>query len=364
MGLTFAKSVRVGAVRFNFSGSGIGMSVGIPGLRIGTGPRGAYISGGIGGFRYRRSLNGAPVRLRKGAAPAHAQAGGKPAPLTDIPNVVDTVEHDTKSVLELSDSSGDALLQSINEQRRKAPLWPFAVAGAVLAYLVISSFLQTWSPWWRIALAGLLATSVGWVYWRDSMRKLTVLFYEPDATMGGHFEAFCTAVHSAAAVRMLKAIASTSRYADTKYTGGASQGLKLSDASLKLGQAPGVTANIEVPVLKTGRTTLAFYPDRVLAFQGKAVGAVSYERMKADAQRTQFIEPGTVPADATVVDKTWKYVNKSGGPDRRFKDNRELPVCAYHQLNLVTPDGLDIRLMASKDRAFEPVATSLRVMAP
>jgi hypothetical protein len=27
---------------------GIGMSVGIPGLRIGTGPRGAYISGGMG----------------------------------------------------------------------------------------------------------------------------------------------------------------------------------------------------------------------------------------------------------------------------------------------------------------------------
>jgi len=56
MGVSFAKSVKFGAVRFNFSGSGIGMSVGIPGLRIGTGPRGAYIGGGMAGFRYRRSL--------------------------------------------------------------------------------------------------------------------------------------------------------------------------------------------------------------------------------------------------------------------------------------------------------------------
>jgi len=47
MGVSFAKSVKFGAVRFNFSGSGIGISVGIPGLRIGTGPRGAYIGGGM-----------------------------------------------------------------------------------------------------------------------------------------------------------------------------------------------------------------------------------------------------------------------------------------------------------------------------
>ena len=35
MGLTFSRSVRFGAVRFNFSGSGIGVSTGIKGLRIG-----------------------------------------------------------------------------------------------------------------------------------------------------------------------------------------------------------------------------------------------------------------------------------------------------------------------------------------
>lgn len=47
MGISFSKSVKVGAVRFNFSGTGIGVSVGVPGLRIGTGPRGAYITGGV-----------------------------------------------------------------------------------------------------------------------------------------------------------------------------------------------------------------------------------------------------------------------------------------------------------------------------
>src|SRR5437762_11508429 len=56
MGIFFRKSVRVGPFRFNLSGSGIGVSCGIPGLRIGTGPRGNYISAGHGGIYYRAGL--------------------------------------------------------------------------------------------------------------------------------------------------------------------------------------------------------------------------------------------------------------------------------------------------------------------
>ena len=35
------------------------------------------------------------------------------------------------------------------------------------------------------------------------------------------------------------------------------------------------------------------------------------------------------PRDARQVDTTWRFVNKNGGPDRRFKDNRQLPVMLY-----------------------------------
>jgi len=83
MGLSFSRSVKFGAVRFNFSGSGIGMSVGIPGLRIGTGPRGAYISGGMGGFRYRKSLNARqPVG---GACPNFCVNGVWVTPVEGVP---------------------------------------------------------------------------------------------------------------------------------------------------------------------------------------------------------------------------------------------------------------------------------------
>ena len=51
------KSLKAGPFRFNFSKSGVGVSVGVKGLRIGSGPRGNYIHAGVGGFYYRASLS-------------------------------------------------------------------------------------------------------------------------------------------------------------------------------------------------------------------------------------------------------------------------------------------------------------------
>jgi hypothetical protein len=57
MGMYIRKAIRVGPIRFNLSKSGVGISAGVKGLRIGTGPRGNYIHAGRHGLYYRQSLN-------------------------------------------------------------------------------------------------------------------------------------------------------------------------------------------------------------------------------------------------------------------------------------------------------------------
>lgn len=359
MGLSFSRSVKFGAVRFNFSGSGIGMSVGVPGLRIGTGPRGAYISGGVGGFRYRKSLN---VRQPAAAQPVVRPGRTQDAQVVADTNIVSTVEHETKSVLELSDSTSDALLQSMNEQRAKHPLWPIVTVTVLLLCYVLYPASETWPSFIRSMAFIISVALISWVYWRDQMSKLTVLFYEPDQATSDLFERLSGAISHAAAAHKLKSIVTTSSYADTKYSAGATQGLKFGAASLTLGQAPGVVANIPVPVLTAERTTLAFFPDRVLAFQGKSVGAVDYARLQGISEFVRYIESDSVPSDARIIDQTWQYVNKKGGPDKRFKNNRQLPICAYNQLNLSTPDGLDIRFLSSKEGSFDALADALRAV--
>ncbi len=70
MGFYVRKSVKAGPFRFNMSKSGLGVSVGVPGFRVGSGPRGNYVSVGSGAVRYRSSLSPSAVRP---AGPAPVQ---------------------------------------------------------------------------------------------------------------------------------------------------------------------------------------------------------------------------------------------------------------------------------------------------
>jgi hypothetical protein len=59
MGFYLRKSFGFGPVRLNLSKSGLGVSVGVKGLRLGTGPRGAYVHAGREGLYFRQSLTSA-----------------------------------------------------------------------------------------------------------------------------------------------------------------------------------------------------------------------------------------------------------------------------------------------------------------
>ena len=340
------------------------MSAGIKGLRIGTGPRGAYISAGIGGFRYRTSLGGGRRAQSSSATPRRlAVSSGDATPPKGSPtpdaNIIHSVEHDIQSVLELTESSSDELLDSINEQVKKMQLWPFVGIGLLLLFLWGRQFMTTWPTWIAWVLFGLGAVITAWIRHRDQMKRLTVLFFEPDEQTTQAFQALVGAAERAGCSK-LRSVLETSTYADSKYTAGASHGLKFGKSSRTVGQVPGVVANVDVPVLTSGRTTLAFFPDRVLAFQGKSVGAISYADLNISSFPAQFIEEEAVPSDATVISHTWQYVNKKGGPDRRFKNNRQLPVCRVNRLHLASGRGLDVRLMASRDGAFNEFAQAVQ----
>lgn len=247
----------------------------------------------------------------------------------------------------------------MNEQRQKTALWPFVAATLVLLLMMLKGVSSQWPEFVMPGLIVLGIAFVGWVHWRDKMRKLTVLFFEPDEATTTQFESISRAAQSAASSRRLQAVAATSKYSDTKYSAGASSGLKLTKASCSTGQAPGVIANIDVPILQATKITLAFYPDRILAFQGTTVGAIDYSELRSSNSPVTFVENGSVPADATVTGKTWQYVNKKGGPDKRFKNNRELPLCRYNELRLATNRGLDVYLMCSRDDGFNELVKVL-----
>src|SRR5882757_8611607 len=83
MGFYVRKSLNAGPFRFNLSKSGLGVSAGVPGFRVGTGPRGNYVHAGRHGVYYRASLGTRPKRSGSSPAP-RAAPSYTPPPIADV----------------------------------------------------------------------------------------------------------------------------------------------------------------------------------------------------------------------------------------------------------------------------------------
>ena len=82
-----------------------------------------------------------------------------------------------------------------------------------------------------------------------------------------------------------------------------------------------------------GRRSLYFFPDRILIHDKSRFGAISYSNVQVQLDNTRFIESSGVPRDARIIGQTWQYVNQNGSPDKRFKNNRQIPIASYSSLH-------------------------------
>lgn len=117
--------------------------------------------------------------------------------------------------------------------------------------------------------------------------------------------------------------------------------------------------NVNVPAIPVGSQTIYFFPDRILIYDIKAVGGLAYGSFSVTQRSQRFIESGAVPRDGKVVGHTWQYVNKSGGPDRRFSNNRQLPILPYSEILFASDHGLNELVQFSKQVAGTDLISKL-----
>ncbi|MBN2382206.1 DUF4236 domain-containing protein [bacterium] len=341
MGFYLRKSISVGPLRFNLSKSGIGVSAGVKGLRFGVGPRGNYIHVGRGGLYYRATL---PPSTASRSPPAQPDI----LPSQQIPEGTHGTLEEIESahISQIVDSSSRDILDELNKKRKKMRIWPcVAISSVVILGLGISS---NWPTWLLSILLVVGAVGTYIARSRDALEKTVVLFYDFDSDMESAYTQLHNAASKLASCAAAWHIEASGKVYDRKYHAGASNLVRRKSTSIRKAEPPYVKTNIETIAVGVGRQTLHFFPDRVLVYDANGVGAVGYSELCVDVSATQFIESDSVPRDAEVVGRTWKYVNKSGGPDRRFKDNKELPICRYEEIAMSSQSGLNEVLQLSR----------------
>lgn len=326
MPLHLKKSVKAGPFRFNFSKSGVGVSMGVKGLRVGSGPRGHYVTAGLGGIRYRASSPRSKPSKRQLPAPDLT-----PAPASGRSSAVEMIEIESANVQNMREGAFSEVLDDLNKKARQ---------------IRMSKFLA-----WTLGIAGILvmpilSALVGWLLgrWIDSFRRTVVLYYDLEEEMEGRYRAVVAGFDSLIRCDSKWHIESGGSIKDQitrKQNAGATHLVRKKPTKLGYRSPKVIRSNIIPPALNVGKQTIYFYPDVVLIEDRKSFGAVAYSDLIISRRASNFIEADRVPKDATIIGKTWQYPNKSGGPDKRYKDNRQIPICEYEAIHFQSASGLN-----------------------
>lgn len=341
MGFYFRKSVRVGPLRFNLSKSGVGVSAGIKGLRVGVGPRGNYIHAGAGGFYYRTTLT--PKETRNLNQP-HSDRDELPIAVDHEP----MTKIDSNLNLLFKDSSEDKLVCEINQKLKMIYFWKWSLGA---------TFLLAYYFGFQALLAG-LAVTCG-VYLWDETRKSVVLFFDFDDSERTKYESIVNSFDQVLNTKKIWHVEAEAKIKDWKRNSGA--GAVVSKKDTKVSQSPVkmLKTNIPIPTIGVGEQMLCFLPNKLLVLGKETAATVEYNNLTIESSSIRFIEHRSVPSDAEIIDHTYLYVNKSGGPDKRFKNNRRIPICKYEEVNFSSSTGLNEQLQLSKCGQFEQFKAAL-----
>ena len=340
MSVYIRKSISVGPFRFNLSKSGVGVSVGVKGFRIGSGPKGNYVHMGANGIYYRATI---PTNRKNTKVNDSEQVAYHS--VQECSTHEELKEIESAEVSQIIDSSSEELLDELNNKRKKIRKWPFIlVFGAMIFYILIQAGAKDSS----LMLAFMMGVAViSFFYSRDLLSKTTVLFYEFEPELEHKYEQLLEAAEQLSNCSKCWHVSASGKVIDKKYHAGASNLVERKITEINITEPPYIKTNVKTVSIGVGKQVLHFFPDRVLVYDKSGIGAVNYNDLIIGVSDRQFVENGNVPSDAVVVDRTWKYVNKNGGPDRRFKDNHELPVCLYQEMYLTNSTGLNELLQFS-----------------
>ncbi|HHV30398.1 DUF4236 domain-containing protein [Acetivibrio mesophilus] len=334
MGFRYRKSINLGGgFRINISKSGIGYSWGVKGYRItktakGTTRRTASIPGtGISYVNESGKNNG-----------ARSNKGVNPVPPRQIPEI-DNNHYDTRNIV---NNVANAMVSEGLED-----MLAMASRAIKLNKLANIGFWVTFILGFGFPVLLLLAAAFLLLKIFIRTKGTIVLDYtiDPDqqSIVDDRMNPMIKIVECAKVWRIIQ----TSKVIDRKYASGASNTLNRTACKATTKAQFPFKANLQVASFKTGKETLLFLPDKLIILQGSKIGALNYTDIRISSYTTRFIESEGVPRDSQVVGQTWKYVNKSGGPDRRFKDNRQIPICLYGKLELSSTSGLNTVIMYS-----------------
>lgn len=91
-----------------------------------------------------------------------------------------------------------------------------------------------------------------------------------------------------------------------------------------------------------------------------AFALIDLRELQISSEYRRFHEEEGVPSDSRIDGHTWAKTNKNGSPDRRFKDNYQIPICIYGNITFHSQTGVTEEYMVSNADAAQAFAEAVK----
>lgn len=262
----------------------------------------------------------------------------------------------------------DQIAEYVGAQRSHTALFPFMLfVLLVLNILIVAvlSHLHSLVVFLPICLLTLLTNFYVVRLTQQHDRKVThvALNYQLGSEESKKYQRLCSGLEALAKVHRLQLATESQSVTNWKRHAGARQTISFRPLRLLPPRSLAwLETNIPIWGLQWDRVVVIFLPDCLLFEMGKKkkVVALRYQDLMLSSSSSEFIEARVPPADAKILRHTWRYVNKNGTPDLRYRNNYQVAVTEATYIDLRSNSGLRLLLQASNQKLAEFFLDGLR----
>lgn len=332
MGFRFRKSFNMGGFRINISKSGIGYSYGVKGVR--------FTKTAKGTSRTTLSIPGTGLSYVSESGKKN-NTSKRVENSVEKSNSIDVYDSNALYSVEFQD-----LIDNLNKVKKVSKMSNILIWSLILC-VVNPLFIIT----------GVIGIGLN-IYIRKVLA--VSMEYEFDTESQKQYADLCSLWMNLNNSKKLWHIISE-KSARAKTNAGAGRLVKRLEVKA-IKKLPNYISSNVVPFgLDLKSKQILFFPDKLIVI-AKRITAVSYNEIDLDFGHTNFIEEGFVPKDAKVIGKTWKFVNKNGQRDKRYKNNKQLPRCEYGKIYIQSGKALYVEIMCSNVSIIDVMKTEIMNM--
>lgn len=346
MAWSYRKRIKiVPGVHLNFSKRGISTSIGVRGASLNFSSSGTRLNTSVLGFSNSYQISGS-------SSSRSPQPQSQPLPVPDFhPNLSDNIF--SADVHEITSQDMSGIKESILvAQRQKIELekdlkkikkaLSFSKTKKIASYILIYGFInkkvvQTINQNINAQKEAIIETKI---VIDNSAINIDVQFDDPTKRK---YERFYNAFKNLSTSHRIWDITGAHFQDRVAARSNASTLVNRREAKLGVKSLPIIKSNYEALYFQNiNGADLYFYPTFVIMYtNNQNFAIIGLDELSLMTTSVSFTETSSVPRDSKVIRKTWAKVNKNGTPDKRFKNNYQIPVVQYGRIHLSTSTGVN-----------------------